>query len=140
MKPWQIALFIILIITCLGITCFFFPKDGITLAQHTINFPSIEKVLADPDADLPNLPGDSLSYDKRIPKPSLFNIRKRKAIIAQIAKEDSIKQKRVAEQLDTLEHFKTTIASEGHFYFPVEVRRRRSRITPCRPNRCILRG
>lgn len=118
MKPWQIALFIILIITCLGVISFFFPENGVMLAKHTINFPSIEKVLADPDADLPDLPSDSLSYDKRIPKPSLFNIRKRKAIIAQIAKEDSIKQKRVEAQLDTLEHFKTTLASEGHFYLP----------------------
>lgn len=118
MKPWQIALFIILIITCLGIISFFYPEEGITLAKHTVNFPSIEKVLADPDADLPDLPGDSLSRDKRIPKPTLFNRKKREAIIAEIAKEDSIKQKRVEEQLDTLEHFKTTLASEGHFYLP----------------------
>ena len=118
MKPWQIALFIILIITCLGVISFFYPEEGITLAKHTVNFPSIEKVLADPDADLPDLPGDSLSRDKRIPKPTLFNRKKREAIIAEIAKEDSVKQKRVEEQMDTLEHFKTTLASEGHFYLP----------------------
>lgn len=118
MKPWQIVLFIFLTITCLAIISFFFPEDGVTVGKHTINFPSIEKVLADPDADLPDLPGDSVSHDKRIPKPSLFNIRKRKAIIAEIAKEDSIKQKWIEEQLDTLEHFKTTLATEGHFYLP----------------------
>ena len=118
MKPWQIALFIILIITCLGIISFFFPEEGITLAKHTINFPSIENVLADPDADLPDLPGDSLSRDKRIPRRTLFNRKKREAIIAEIAREDSIKQRQVAQQLDTLEHFKTTLASEGHFYLP----------------------
>ena len=118
MKPWQIALFIILIITCLGIICFFYPEEGVTLAKHTINFPSLEKVLSDPDADIPDLPGDSLSRDKRIPKATFFNRKKREAIIAEIAKEDSVKQKRVEEQMDTLEHFKTTIASEGHFYLP----------------------
>ena len=118
MKPWQIALFIFLIITCLGIISFVFPEEGVTLAKHTLNFPSIEKVLADPNADLPDMPGDSLSRDKRIPKATLFNRKKREAIIAEIAKEDSIKQKRVEEQLDTLEHFKTTLASEGHLYLP----------------------
>ena len=104
--------------TCLGIISFFFPEEGITLAKHTINFPSIENVLADPDADLPDLPGDSLSRDKRIPRRTLFNRKKREAIIAEIAREDSIKQRQVAQQLDTLEHFKTTLASEGHFYLP----------------------
>ena len=118
MKPWQIALFIILIITCLGIICFFYPEEGVTLAKHTINFPSLEKVLSDPDADIPDLPGDSLSRDKRIPKATIFNRKRREAIIAEIAKEDSVKQKRVEEQIDTLEHFKTTLASEGHFYLP----------------------
>ena len=118
MKPWQIALFIILIITCLGIISFFYPEEGFMLAKHSVNFPSIEKVLSDPDADLPELPGDSLSRDKRIPKATLFNRKKREAIIAEIAKEDSVKQKRVEEQMDTLEHFKTTLASEGHFYLP----------------------
>ena len=28
MKPWQIALFIILIITCLGVISFFYPEEG----------------------------------------------------------------------------------------------------------------
>ena len=118
MKPWQIALFIFLIITCLGVICYFYPEDGITLANHNINFPSIEKVISDPDADLPDLPGDSVKRDDRIPKPTIFNRKKREAIIAEIAKGDSIKQKRVEEQMDTLEHFKTTLASEGHFYLP----------------------
>ena len=73
MKPWQIALFIILIITCLGIISFFYPEEGIMLAKHSVNFPTLEKVLSDPDADLPELPGDSRSRDKRIPKATLFN-------------------------------------------------------------------
>ncbi len=118
MKPWQITIFIFLTITCLGIISFFYPDDGLRLAGHDIRFPSIEKVLADPDEGIPDLPGDSLKTDDRIPAPTLFNRKKREAIIAEIAKEDSVKQKRIEEQIDTLEHYKTTMASEGHFYLP----------------------
>ena len=119
MKPWQIAVFIILIITCLGIISFFYPEDGITLAGHSINFPSIEKVLSDPDADLPDLPGDSLLNDPRIPAPTLFNRKKREAIIAEIVREDSLKQQAlIEEQLDTLIQIKETLAQAGHFYLP----------------------
>ena len=119
MKPWQIAVFIILIITCLGIISFFYPEDGITLAEHSINFPSIEKVLSDPDADIPDLPGDSLLNDPRIPAPTLFNRKKREAIIAEIVREDSLKQQAlIEEQLDTLIQIKETLAQAGHFYLP----------------------
>ncbi len=118
MKPWQITIFIFLTITCLGIISFFYPDDGLRLAGHDIRFPSIEKVLADPDEGIPDLPSDSLKTDDSIPAPTLFNRKKREAIIAEIAKEDSVKQKRIEEQIDTLEHYKTTMASEGHFYLP----------------------
>lgn len=118
MKPWQITIFIFLTITCLGIISFFYPDDGLRLAGHDIRFPSIEKVLADPDEGIPDLPSDSLKTDDRIPAPTLFNRKKREAIIAEIAKEDSVKQKRIEEQIDTLEHYKTKMASEGHFYLP----------------------
>ena len=38
MKPWQIAIFIFLTITCLGIISFFYPDDGLRLAGHDIRF------------------------------------------------------------------------------------------------------
>lgn len=117
MKPWQIATFILLIITFLGLISFLFPKDGIKFANHTLNFPSIENILSNNDS-IPELFDDSLSHDSRIPPPTLFNRKKREAIIAEIAKEDSIKQKHYQEQLDTLETIKTTIAEAGHFHLP----------------------
>lgn len=118
MKPWQIALFIFVTIACLGVISAFFPEDGISLAGHTVNFPSVEKILND-DNGIPEIAEkDSLSHDSRIPPPTLFNRKKREAIIAQIAKEDSIKHKRIEEQLDTIETIKIVIAESGHFYLP----------------------
>ena len=118
MKPWQIAVFIFLIVTCLGIISLFFPKDGIRLAGHSVNFPSIEQVLSDPDADIPDLPGDSLLNDPRIPAPTLFNRKEREAIIAEIIKEDSIRKQLLEEQQDTLIQLTETLAQAGHFYLP----------------------
>ena len=85
MKPWQITIFIFLTITCLGIISFFYPDDGLRLAGHDIRFPSIEKVLADPDEGIPDLPGDSLKTDDRIPAPTPFNRKKRGALSAESA-------------------------------------------------------
>ena len=118
MKPWQIAVFIFLIVTCLGIISLFFPKDGIRLAGHSVNFPTIEQVLSDPDADIPDLPGDSLLNDPRIPAPTLFNRKEREAIIAEIVKEDSVKKLLLEVQQDTLIQLKETLAQAGHFYLP----------------------
>lgn len=45
MKSYKILIFIVLIITALGLICAFFPADGINIGGITLRFPSIEKIL-----------------------------------------------------------------------------------------------
>ncbi len=45
MKSYKILFFILLIITTLGVICFFFPSEGISIGNLTLRFPSIEKIL-----------------------------------------------------------------------------------------------
>lgn len=51
MKTYKILLFIFLAIAALGLLCFFFPKDGITLGRTTLRFPSLEQILARKDSE-----------------------------------------------------------------------------------------
>lgn len=118
MKPWQITLFIFLTIITLGVISCFYPKDGVKVLGHTVNFPTLEEVLADDSEDIPELDLEEEGAERKIPLPTPFNKKKREAIIAEIAKEDSIKQKIVEEQIDTIESFKETLAEAGHFYLP----------------------
>lgn len=55
MKSYKILIFIALIITTLGVICFFFPAEGIPIGNITLRFPSIEKILVrnqEPTRDL----------------------------------------------------------------------------------------
>lgn len=117
MKPWQITLFIFLTIILLGVISFFYPKQGVKLLGHDINFPAIEEVLAGGADTLPEAVFEE-EEEKRIPEPTIFNRKKREAIIAEIAREDSIERERVERQIDTIESIKSVVSEAGHFYFP----------------------
>lgn len=49
MKPYRILIFIILVITGLGLLAAFFPEDGIAVGNITLRFPSLETVMTRED-------------------------------------------------------------------------------------------
>ncbi len=117
MKPWQITLFIFLTIILLGVISYFYPKDGFKMLGHSIIFPTLEEVLKDNRDSIPELDLED-KESRKIPEPTIFNRRKREALIAEIAKEDSLKQKRIEEQIDTIENIRSTLSDAGYFYLP----------------------
>ncbi len=91
MKPYQIFIFIILIIGTLGTLCYFFPKEGVSIGKKTINFPSLEKVLV------------SQSQAEVEIKEEL----------------DSVELQHLNNLKDTLRQYKEALAEQtGHFYLP----------------------
>ena len=48
MKPYQILIFILLVICALGLICFFFPKEGVRIGGKELHFPAMEEVLVGP--------------------------------------------------------------------------------------------
>ena len=92
MKPYQILIFIVLIICALGAIAYFFPKDGVRIGKEELHFPTMEQVLVGPD------------------EPEL-KIQEKEA--------DSVAQKRLNDIKDTLRHYQTALTEQaGQFYLP----------------------
>lgn len=90
MKAYQILIFILLVIITLGVVCYFYPKDGVTLGKTQIRFPSMEDVLV----------GQSV--------PDV-----------EIKEMDSVELKHLNDLKDTLRQFKVALTEQtGHFYLP----------------------
>lgn len=91
MKPYRITIFIILIISILGVICYFFPKDGIKIGSAEIRFPSLENVLVGQQQQQVKIKDEI----------------------------DSVELAHLNSLRDTLKQYRTVlIEQEGHFYLP----------------------
>lgn len=92
MKPYKIFIFIVLIISALGVLCYFFPKQGVKVGNAEIRFPSLETVMV----------GQST----------------KKGVVRE---KDTMSLEHLESLKDTLNQYKVAINKQvGHFYVPNE--------------------
>lgn len=96
MKVYKIVLFIFITIFCLGLICYFFPSNGLTIGNITLRFPSMEKILTRGAAN--NVPTEIIEPEHM---------------------EDIIKKQELSSIEDSLNLYKELMTNHvSHFYLP----------------------
>ncbi len=98
MRIYKVLAFIVSVFFLLGILSYFYPKDGISIGEVTLRFPSLARVLGAEEEEIPAIDPEK--------------------IIAQYQEEEKKVDSLMHQDHDTIAYYSRAMALPTHFYYP----------------------